>query len=195
MRLKILTIVGVLLGLVVLGLGVKALLDDEGSERTVEVGDITVSIPTDTPTDELLVAMWRDFLPQTGFYPSYRQCLLEALEAHDMTAIEIEELAELSDEARVRKGLALSRQFEQDCKREDGEDVFDPGATIAQIDLVRETLARGLRAELEGEFGPMKLACFEREVNDLPASEIVAIMNGTEKEIEAVFFEMGKRCA
>jgi hypothetical protein len=189
--LRVLTGALILVAVVVAGIfGIKALTGGNGEiERTLKFGDATVSIsvPEDIPPNELLVAVLQDYLPQTGFYPFYKQCLLEAAEGRQGT-FDVRSLRGLSFSERIRRSLDFYAELEQGCRsHQDGQDIFDPSATEDQIELMRVGLARGIRAELPHEFPASVTACAGRQIKTAPAAEVIGIVNGTEREQLAIF--------
>ena len=191
MWLRVLTGALILVAVVVAGVfAINALTDDNGEvERTLKYGDatITISVPADTPPSEILVAVLQDYLPQTGFYPFYRQCLLEAAEARQGT-FDVRSLRGLSTNERIKRSLEFSAGLEQECRsHQDGQDIFDPSATEDQIELMRVGLARGIRAEFSHEFTKAFNACAVRQIKTAPAAEVIGLVNGTEKEAVAIF--------
>jgi hypothetical protein len=82
----------------------------------------------------------------------------------------------------------------QACERP-GRHIFNPHATEAELALVRSSETQGLRLILKAaEVPASERRCVESAFEELPGPQVVALIEASESEREAMFGELAQPC-
>jgi hypothetical protein len=175
-----------------LALGLVACGSGGGGTGTGTSGGETVESEAEAPAaafDQL-----RFVLAKFPYRPWYRACLVREVEA-ELSAGELEELAQLPDEQARRVALRFALGATPKCERK-GREPIDPDASGVEISLLRLGYATTLEAlgKKEG-LSAAQVGCLSHAIAGFPDSKVIELGNADEKQREKILVGVIEGCA
>jgi hypothetical protein len=183
-----------LLALAALGLalGLSACGGGGGEEtHAVSAGDDTVAIEGNLPDDPF--EQIRFVLGKFPYKPWYRDCIVREVEK-ELSADELEELAQLPEEQARRVGLRYALGASPKCERK-GREPIEADADKVEIQLLRIGYATTLEALAKREgLSPGQAGCLSSTISKFPDQKVVHLGNAEEAEREKILVDVIEGC-
>lgn len=124
-------------------------------------------------------ALGRDLFAETGYLPSYQECVIEEAER----AVPEERVAALADLPPEEQLERLSTLFGPAALRcgEKSEKILDPNASAAEIAPIKRVVAQQVAAEArQADAGEAFARCMEQRVGAMPDADFLLVANALE---------------
>lgn len=146
------------------------------------------------PTAEDPFAELRFVLAKFPYEPWYRDCIIEQVEG-ELSAGELEELAQLPDEQGRRVALRFALGAAPECEAR-GRKPIRADATHVQVQLLRVGYASTLEALGKRQGLNAKQAkCLSRTIAGFPDEKVVTLGNASQGEREKILVGVVEGCA
>jgi hypothetical protein len=182
-----LLVIVALVAIVVAGCG------GSSGDRTLSAGNgQTVTVPSNVhgAFGEIEVV-----LEQLPYQRWYTHCLIHRVKT-GLSPSQAERLTELSGSEGEEKAGQLIAKAVPACEKATGRPTVDPNASSQELDLLRANYVPSMTqiAEANG-LDEEQVACVERNAEELPDKQVVAMANGSHKIREGILLSVFEPCA
>jgi hypothetical protein len=161
-----------------------------GSSETATIGTSEVTISREPHS---VVDAMRAIAEQEPYEKWALECVVGQFEKI-ITPAQEKKLESGSEKAIGEFLLPHLESINQACEQP-GRHIFNPHATEAELALVRSSEVNGLRLTLKAaEVPTSERKCIEGELGGMPGPQVVALIEASESEREAMFQELAAPC-